>query len=1090
MQRTLRHSLFTWLSDLRLAAGILAVLAVATAVGTWIESHYANLGSIETGQAAVFDLVYDAPWFNALLGLLFTNLLTNLIRRCMRGRQPLGYLLVHVGILVMLAGAGLTRWFGYEGLMRIREGAASTTAESKDAFAVVARGEDEAVLSVRLYRPGAQSHSGRVGLGGDILTLGVTEYWPRFARRLEPGAGGIAGVELAVGGALAPDVHTLYQGDESRIGQVAVRFHAGTLPTGNDGAGDALDLARRDGAVVMRATFDLAVGSQPFGGDVRAVPAGAVVKVEIGQWIRGGDGYEIVVNDVAASLVERGGPSTDPDAPAAARISLEIEGERVEAICVQGDEGKTVELAGRAYRLRYGPVLSDLPYEIFLEDFVLQTYPGSDNPASYESHVLLSDPARGISGRPVRIWMNHPLHHRGTKHFQSSYDHDRRGTVLSINRDPGMIPTYVGYTVITLGFLVLLVQIVIRRVVALRVLTGAAALAATWALVAPADAEAQEPRSGPVLGGDGGSPPELVLSRANLAWASRLIVQDYRGRMKPFDTLARETAMKITRRTRFEDREPVALFLGFALHPEAWYEHPVVFVSNPGVQKLLGVDSSTRHVPLSSLLQESGYQLREVVGEAHRTSSYRRDKTQQKLILFDERVHLLFGALQGSSLRIFPVPDDPGNTWQTIEKVLAALPPADPRAGEFKAAAGTLFEGLLAGDDARISEGLRRVHDLQQRYGGTVLPAPLQIDAELSLNRRRPFLLSTVPYLLGFVLLIATFFVGLLSRHRGIWSWRRPLYLLGMLAFLAGLGLHLWGFVLRWIASGRGPLSNGHESLLWVALTVALAGVLFEVISRTGAVGALSSLLTSVTLGVSMLGTFDPSIGPLRPVLASYWLNIHVTVITAGYGFLGLACLLGLLTMVLFLIGRRGPSPDAVRAVGLLDALNVDVMIAGLGLLTVGTLLGGVWANESWGRYWGWDPKETWALVSILLYAMILHFRWIPGLANPFAQAAGSFLAIWSIIMTYFGVNYLLMGMHSYAAGDKVTIPAWVTVSGLLSVSFCCVVYRAWSGQRGSWRPDPGVYGNPGAQAVELVSMRAGGAIGATGGRPDAPQSS
>ncbi len=1043
MKRPLQNSLFRFLSDLRLAAVVLAVFAVAAGVGTWIESHYANLGSLETGRAAVFHLVYDAAWFNALLGLLFVNLLMNLIRRLLRGRRPVGFLLVHAGMLIILAGAGATRWWGYEGVMRIREGQASSTAASSEVFAVAAAGSDigsdEAALPVRIFRPGAQSDRKRVVIGDETLTLGVAEFWPRFERRLVPGPGGVARVELSAIGGHGLETHALQEGDETRIGGVEVRFHAGDLPTA-DGPGDGVELGTRDDTVVMRAPFPLEIGFPPGGGESRFAAAGEIVTLESGRLIRGLAGFQVAVETVGTSLVEGGVPSADPDAPAAARIYVEQGDERVDAVCVQGDEPRSVELDGRRYDLRYGPVFSELPYEIVLEDFVLETYPGSDNPAGYESHVLVNDPERGITGRPARIWMNHPLNHRGTKHFQSSYDLDRLGTVLTINRDPGKIPTYIGYTVISLGFLVIIARLIHRRVIALRTLAKAAVLAAACGLAAPIVAVAQDRTAE--------APPALTLSPENLESASRLIVQGYRGRMKPLDTLARETAVKITKRTRFEGRDPVELFLGFAMHPEAWYGHPAIHVKNPGVQDLLGVDRSVRHVPLSSVLQDDGYRLHEIVEAAHRTPSNRRDKTQQRLIVFDERVHLMFGALQGGSLRIFPIPDDPGHTWQTIEKVLAALPGSDPRREEFRLAAGALFEGLLAGDDDRLGEGLRLVHELQRRYGAAVLPSELRIDSELSLNATRPFVRSALPYLLGFVLLIIAFFKGLLGRRGGTWTWKSPLYLLGMLALGAGFALHLWGFVLRWIASARAPLSNGHESLLWVALAVALAGLLFELISRTAAVGALASLLTAVVLGVSTLGTFDPSIGPLMPVLASYWLNIHVTVITASYGFLGLSCLLGALTLVLFVIDRRRRDPAVARTVGLLDDLNVDVMIAGVGLLTVGTLLGGVWANESWGRYWGWDPKETWALVSILLYAMLLHFRWIPRLANPFVQAAGSFLAIWSIVMTYFGVNYLLMGMHSYAAGDKVAIPLWVTVSGLLSVAFCVAAYRAWSDRR------------------------------------------
>jgi cytochrome c-type biogenesis protein CcsB len=287
--------------------------------------------------------------------------------------------------------------------------------------------------------------------------------------------------------------------------------------------------------------------------------------------------------------------------------------------------------------------------------------------------------------------------------------------------------------------------------------------------------------------------------------------------------------------------------------------------------------------------------------------------------------------------------------------------------------------------------------------------------------------------------------VGLFDRNGRPWSLRSPLYAAGMVAVAAGFALHLYGFVLRWIASGRAPLSNGHESLLWVALAAGLAGLLFEPVLRMAAAGALGALTAALFLGVSMMATFDPAIGPLVPVLNSYWLNMHVTIITASYGFLGLSCLLGLLVFWLFFTSwRKGQSAVTTEVIDKLDRLNVSIMIAGLGLLAVGTLLGGVWANESWGRYWGWDPKETWALISVLWYAMGLHFRWIPKLANPWVQASGAFLGIWFIIMTYFGVNYLLVGLHSYAAGESSGVPLWAALSFSASLMLCIIAFFAW----------------------------------------------
>lgn len=193
---------------------------------------------------------------------------------------------------------------------------------------------------------------------------------------------------------------------------------------------------------------------------------------------------------------------------------------------------------------------------------------------------------------------------------------------------------------------------------------------------------------------------------------------------------------------------------------------------------------------------------------------------------------------------------------------------------------------------------------------------------------------------------------------------------------------------------------------------------------------ALTSILSGVTLFVAHLSWMDPQITNLVPVLKSYWLNIHVSVITASYGFLGLCALLGFFTLILFILKKSNSTDkrniEIERNIIEATRINEMAMILGLSLLTIGNFLGGVWANESWGRYWGWDPKETWALVSILIYAAIVHFRFVPKLSLPFAFAVASTIAFSSIIMTYFGVNFYLSGMHSYAAGDPVPVPSFV----------------------------------------------------------------
>ncbi|MFY4758573.1 cytochrome c biogenesis protein, partial [Aliarcobacter butzleri] len=176
----------------------------------------------------------------------------------------------------------------------------------------------------------------------------------------------------------------------------------------------------------------------------------------------------------------------------------------------------------------------------------------------------------------------------------------------------------------------------------------------------------------------------------------------------------------------------------------------------------------------------------------------------------------------------------------------------------------------------------------------------------------------------------------------------------------------------------------------------------------------------------------DPQITTLVPVLKSYWLTIHVSILTASYGFFGLSAILGFLTLIMFIFRDKKPHlNDIIKHV---SAINEISLIIGLAAITVGNFLGGVWANESWGRYWGWDPKETWAYVSIVVYALVLHLRFIKSLNTPFVLATASLLAFSSILMTYLGVNFYLSGMHSYATGDPVPIPTWAYMTFALVV--------------------------------------------------------
>ena len=520
------------------------------------------------------------------------------------------------------------------------------------------------------------------------------------------------------------------------------------------------------------------------------------------------------------------------------------------------------------------------------------------------------------------------------------------------------------------------------------------------------------------------NPRMNFLSGASRDRLGSLFVQDFRGRMKPLDTLSREMLMKVTKKSSYEGWEPLDLFLSWTVHPEHWLQEPLIAIRFPGLKELLGLSEDTDHVSAASLMDGQGrYLLGSKVEEALRTADRSRSKLQRKLLIFDERFNLLLMSMQGQTLRIYPVPGDENNTWEGSAEIFSEL--SGETLEEYRGVETGFHEALRNMNGSGLLVSVSSLADLQEKYGSEVLPSSLSLGSELLLNRWKPFSRVTLPYLGAFILLALAYVISLLRRKGEPWTLKSPLYAIGFLLFAASFFFHLIAYVLRWFASGRAPLSNGYESLIFIAMAVAVAGLIFEWKDRRGILAGLASFLSASVLGVAMMATFDPAIGPLVPVLNSYWLIIHVTVITGSYGFLGLGALMAVTILALHFF--KGPDKDFIRqAIRRLNDLHWKVLTTGLGMLSIGTLLGGVWANESWGRYWGWDSKEPWSLVTILVYASVVHFRWVKALNRPWTLAAGSFFALSSVLMTYFGVNYLLSGLHSYAGGEAVSLPAWV----------------------------------------------------------------
>ena len=304
---------------------------------------------------------------------------------------------------------------------------------------------------------------------------------------------------------------------------------------------------------------------------------------------------------------------------------------------------------------------------------------------------------------------------------------------------------------------------------------------------------------------------------------------------------------------------------------------------------------------------------------------------------------------------------------------------------------------------------------------------------EIILNKSRLFeRISNYYGLFGFFLLvyqlIALFFRKINNRL--------PVYV-AVSGILIIFALHTSGLAVRWYVSGHAPWSNGYEALIYISWATVLAGVFF--VHRSAITLSATSVLACLILRIAHLSWMDPQITSLVPVLKSYWLVIHVATITASYGFLALGALLAMVNLIIMVFQNRNNYNYIELSVNELTNIIEMNLIVGLYLLSIGSFMGGVWANESWGRYWGWDPKETWALATILVYAFIVHMRLVPGLNTRFGFNLSALLGFSSVIMTYFGVNYYLSGLHSYAKGDPLIIPVFIYYT-LLGIALIAIM--------------------------------------------------
>ena len=1028
------------LGSMKTMAILMLIFAFAIGYATFIENDYGTM----TAKADV----YNAKWFEALMAILTINLIINIFKYKMYTMKKMPLFIFHTAFIVILIGAAITRYVGFEGSMHIREGASENTMISMDTYFIVNASagdkKTETQESVYMSKKSSNSLSSSLEVSGRKVNVDLVQYIPDAIETTVEAKDGYSVVDMMVTGSGQGESISINEGESYDAGTFVLDFNSK-----KQFSKDVISLYKIDDKLYMNHKMPLKFLKMDDKSE------GTLASNE-----------KEVFNNRILYTTEKGGfvlrkffahakkeiisnPNASPQQPGydAFRFNVSVDDVSRE-VMIYGQSGRMAkeyhnEINGVDVHIAYGSKEIKLPFNIYLKKFELDRYPGSMSPASYASEVQLIDKEENIQ-MDYRIFMNNILEHRGYRFFQSSYDKDEKGTILSVNNDPGTLPSYIGYFLLSLGMFWSLFSKenrfakLAKRAKDASMNNTASVLIAFGLIfgVTPSIAEDLDPTLKTILSFD----------KEHSKKFGSLVIQDSGGRMKPLDTLSTEILAKIHRSTSIkigkESLSANQVILGMMIVPDAYRDVKIIRTKNVEINKLIGAKEDAKYASFSKFFVDpnnmSGYKLASLVSEAVRKEPKHRNLLDKAVLKVDERVNIAYSVYTGKLLKIWPKPNDVNNKWfATIEALQTFESENSMRVRNLAFEYFSSIDKSLASSDWSVSNiALDKILKYQKFYGKEVFPSENRVQAEVFYNKANIFEnLYPLYLLLGFILLILSFTKILKP------SFNLSIYSKGTLSLLAiFFAVHTFGLGLRWYISGHAPWSDGYESMIYIGWATVLAGFIFS--KRSPMTMASTAILTGLILFVAHLNWMDPQVTNLVPVLNSYWLSIHVAVITASYGFLGLGALLGFMSIILFILKSEKNNKHISNSIIELNAINEMSLMVGLVLLTIGNFLGGVWANESWGRYWGWDPKETWALVTILVYAVVVHLRFIKAIYSEFNFAVISLLSYSSVIMTYFGVNYYLAGMHSYAKGDPVPVPDFVPVTYAIIFLIVILAFR------------------------------------------------
>ncbi len=980
---------------------LMVIFGISIAIATFIENDF--------GSSTARSLIYNSIWFDILLSLGILNILLVSVKH-KTYKKPTVFLF-HIAFILIILGAGITRFFGFEGSMHIREGKETnvvTTSKSYITIQVQLNENYKSLAKPVILSSLTKNHFNKtLQVGDKQVTIKLVKYYPAAIPSFVAEKAGIPILELVYQGG---NTVILKQGERKKVGSVMVSFDS-PESTMND-----FRITMKDNLLYFKVPYDVSMTSM-MDQSVQVAKQDSLHRFNSGLLYNVHNNLMVLRNYLPSGRVVPMKVEKNSDTPSSEALVFDITCDSVsKEVTYWGKKDELgddllVDINDIIVNINYGVKIAELPFGIKLDDFIFERYPGSNSPSWYESKVSVIDGTKTLP--EFRIYMNHILKYKGYRFYQSSYDEDENGTILSVNQDSaGTGLTYSGYLLMAISMILSLLSKRSRFRFLLqesnRIRVEKKALLAISILFVSLFLSSNT-RAGEL--------PKINPDHAHLFGS--IMTQGHDGRIKPVNTLSSEILRKIARQETYKGMSSDEVLLSILAFPEFWEDEPIIKVGHKQINDILGMKGKL--LPFTAFFSpgQDKYKLLTYVNDANSKKPAYRSKFDNELIRADERLNVFYMAYSGTLLTIFPRPDDPNEKWYSPTDADNLFPPEDSVFVNniLPYYLSTVREATKTDDWKKADQLVNAIKSFQEKYGEKVYPSEFRIKLEL-LDNRLALLehLSSVYGLIGFFLLILQF-IGIFYIRFNL---RIPT-LFATIIILLVFAAHTFALASRWYVSGHAPWSNGYEALTYIAWATMLAGIIFS--SKSPITLSTTAILASLILMTAHLSWMDPEITNLVPVLKSYWLVIHVAVITSSYGFLGLGALLALSNLIIIFLETRSNKKYIDLIIHEISNIIEMTLIAGLFLLTIGTFLGGVWANESWGRYWGWDPKETWALVTIMVYAFIAHMRLVPGLRSLFGFNLAALLGFGSVIMTYFGVNFYLSGLHSYAKGDPLPVP-------------------------------------------------------------------